>query len=243
MYDYDYDYYGSSDALAGGMVVVIYLIALVIGIATIIGMWRLFKKAGYNGWEAIVPFYNTYVLCDLVFGNGLYFLISFIPYVNVVFVYVLYFKLASVFNKDIGYGLGLIFLTPIFIIMLAYDGNAYYSGPSVKARAMGGGYGNYGNYGGGSYSPNANYNNNDYQTYGGNNQQGYPNPTQQQDIYQSGNYQNNGFQNNGFQAQGQSQPQQQSNPFEKQDGNNYYGNNNNYNNYNSYNNQNNNGGF
>lgn len=250
----DYDYYGTEDAIAAGTALVIFFISLAVGVATLIGLWKVFKKAGYQGWESIVPFYNAYVLCDIVFGNGLLFLISFVPYVNVVFVYVLYFKLAGVFNKSTAYGLGLVFLSPIFIILLGMDPNAFYSGPSMKARSMnggygsfGGGYGNnngYGNFGGNpGFNNNSGYNN-DYQTYGGNNPQGYGTP--QQNFQQPNGYQNNGFQaqgqaqNNGFQAQGQAQNNgfqaqgfQRNNPFEQQ-------NNNGYNNYNGYNNPNNN---
>ena len=232
------DYYGSEDALAAGSALLIGLISVAVCVATLIGLWKIFQKAGYQGWESIIPFYNTYVLCDIVFGNGLLFLITFVPYVNVVFIYIIYFKLAGVFNKSTAYGLGLVFLSPIFIIMLGFDPNAFYSGPSVKARSMNGGYGSFGggygnNYGGGygNFGGNQNFNNNsgynnDYPTYGGNNPQGYGTP-------QQNGYQNNGFQsqgqapNNGFQAQGF----QRSNPFEQP---------NNSNSYNSYNNPNNN---
>jgi len=266
----DYYYYGANDAMATGTAVLIIIFSIAVMVATLIGLWKVFKKAGYQGWESIVPFYNTYVLCDIVFGNGLLFLISFIPYVNTVFILVLYFKLAGVFNKSTAYGLGLVFLSPIFIIMLGMDSNAYYSGPSVKARSMSGGYGGsygggYGNaYGGGAgnYGGNQGYNY-DYPTYGGNNQQGYPGGNQQQNGYQNNSYQQqndyqqqNGYQNNGFQSQGQVQNNgfqsqnngfqaqgfQRENPFEKQSGNDYYGNSSNYNSYNSYNSQNNNNG-
>jgi len=253
--------------LATGTAVLITIFSAAVVVATLIGLWKVFKKAGYQGWESLVPFYNTYVLCDIVFGNGLLFLISFIPYVNTVFILVLYFKLAGVFNKSTAYGIGLVFLSPIFVIMLGMDSNAYYSGPSVKARSMSGGYGvsyggGYGNsYGGaGNYGGNQGYNY-DYPTYGGNNQQGYPGGNQQESYQQQNGYQNNGFQsqgqvqnngfqsqnngfqshNNGFQSQNngfQSQGFQRENPFEKQSGNDYYGNSNSYNSYNSQNNNN-----
>lgn len=31
----------------------------------IVGLWNLFKKAGRSGWEAIIPFYNVWVLADI----------------------------------------------------------------------------------------------------------------------------------------------------------------------------------
>lgn len=243
MYD---DYYYDDSALAvGGVALFIY--ALVI-IALSVAMWKLFKKAGYQGWESLVPIYSAYVLSDIVFGNGLYFLICFIPVVGWIYPLVLYFKLAEVYNKSSAFGLGLVFLSPIFLLLLAFDSNLYYSGPS--SRAVAAGYGSYGagSYGAGSYGNDVNgygYNN-DYPTYGGNNPQGYPNNgyNQQgfnyQQDYQNGGYQNNGFQNNGFQTQGQPQ----NNPFENIGNDNYYGNNSNYSGYNNQqNDENNNNGF
>ena len=47
-----------------------YLVSLVVAIATLIGMWKIFTKAGKPGWGAIVPFYNLYCLFDIAFGNG-----------------------------------------------------------------------------------------------------------------------------------------------------------------------------
>ena len=245
--DYSYDYYYDDSALAvGGIALLIYtLVVLALSAAIIVGMWKLFKKAGYQGWESLVPIYNSYVLSDIVFGNGLYFLICFIPVVGWIYPFVLYFKLAEVYNKSSAFGIGLMFLPYVFLLLLAFDSNLYYSGPS--SRAMASGYGNFGagGYGAGSYGNNVNgygngYNN-DYPTYGGNNPQGYPGFNQQQD-YQNDIYQSNGFQNNGFQAQGQPQPQ--NNPFENSGSDNYYGNNSNYSGYNNQQNDgNNNTGF
>ena len=37
---------------------------------------EIFKKAGKNGWEAIIPFYSTYVLVEIAGLNWWYFLIA-----------------------------------------------------------------------------------------------------------------------------------------------------------------------
>ena len=246
MYDYCYDYYYDDSALAIGGVAffITMLISLALSAAILVGMWKLFKKAGYQGWESLVPIYNAYVLSDIVFGNGLYFLICFIPIVGWIYPFVLYFKLAEVYNKSSAFGIGLMLLPYVFLLLLAFDSNLSYSGPSSRAA---GGYGNFGagGYGAGSYGNFGGYNN-DYPTYGGNNPQGYPNNGynqqgfNQQPDYQNGGYQNNGFQNNGFQAQGQPQ----NNPFENPGNDNYYGNNDNYSGYNNQQNDgNNNNGF
>ena len=65
--------------LSVGMLIflgIIMIIALIFCIFWIIGLWKLFKKAGKGGWEAIVPFYSTYVLVQISGLNWWYFLIA-----------------------------------------------------------------------------------------------------------------------------------------------------------------------
>ncbi|MCI9585568.1 MAG: signal peptidase I [Bacilli bacterium] len=103
------------------------IIGLVLGILTIVGMWKVFSKAGVPGWGAIIPFYNMYLLFKITMGNGWLFLLLLIPFVNFVMLIIVYVKLAAAFNKGAGYTLGLIFLSPIFIMMLGF-GSAQYIG-------------------------------------------------------------------------------------------------------------------
>ena len=65
--------------IAGGSIILILIVlALFIGyiVLYITSMWKLFKKAGKQGWEAIVPYYNTYVLIEIAGLNWWYFLIA-----------------------------------------------------------------------------------------------------------------------------------------------------------------------
>ena len=41
------------------------LFFLLVSICTIVGMWKIMVKAGYNGWESLIPFYNRYILLKL----------------------------------------------------------------------------------------------------------------------------------------------------------------------------------
>lgn len=133
----------SENALAalGGAVLIIALIAIVVGIIAIVAYWRIFTKAGKPGFASIIPFYSQYVLFDITTGYGIlilpYFIISMalgffdLQLLNYVFsavvnIYISY-RLAKCFDKGIGYTLGLIFLQPIFICMLAF-GDAEYIG-------------------------------------------------------------------------------------------------------------------
>ena len=45
-----------------GLVMVIFIPVLVV---YFVGFWNLLKKAGRKGWEAIIPFYNTWVLAEI----------------------------------------------------------------------------------------------------------------------------------------------------------------------------------
>lgn len=64
--------------MGGSIVLILVVLAIVIGylVLYIVSMWKLFKKAGKNGWEAIVPYYNTWVLIEIAGLNWWYFLIS-----------------------------------------------------------------------------------------------------------------------------------------------------------------------
>ncbi|MBQ4058724.1 MAG: hypothetical protein IJD40_07325 [Lachnospiraceae bacterium] len=103
------------------------IVVIIISVLLIIGLWKLFVKAGEPGWAAIVPFYNSYVLFKIAMGNGWLFLLTFIPCVGLIAPFVAYFMLAKKFGKGTGFGVGLVLLTPIFLLMLAF-GDAEYEG-------------------------------------------------------------------------------------------------------------------
>lgn len=105
-----------------------YSVTMVIAsIITIVCMWVIFNKASVPGWHAIIPFLNTYDLFKLTWGNGWLFLLLLIPFANFIFIIITYVKLAHVFGKGAGFAVGLIFLNPIFMLILAF-GNAKYIG-------------------------------------------------------------------------------------------------------------------
>lgn len=114
-------------AMAGAMTIY-YIIVLAISIVSIIGMWKMFTKAGKPGWAAIIPFYNMYCMFEMAWGNGWMFLLTLIPCVGAVFQIILCFKLATAFNRGVGFGFGLLFLAPIFYMILGF-GDADFVGP------------------------------------------------------------------------------------------------------------------
>src|ERR1035438_401221 len=54
------------------------LIGLAIAILTIIGMWKVFVKAGQPGWASIIPIYNAYIICKIVGKPGWWVILLFI---------------------------------------------------------------------------------------------------------------------------------------------------------------------
>lgn len=100
---------------------------LAVTVVILVGMWKVYVKAGKPGWACIVPFYNSYCLFDMTFGNGWLFLLTFVPCVNFVMMILVYVKLAKAFGKGGGFAVGLIFLPFIFIPMLGF-GDAQYMG-------------------------------------------------------------------------------------------------------------------
>ncbi len=91
-------------------------------------MWRIFVKAGKPGWAAIIPIYNIVMELEIIGRPWWWVLLMFVPLVNVVIAIIVLFDLAKVFGKGTGFGFGLLFLSFIFIPILAF-GDARYLGP------------------------------------------------------------------------------------------------------------------
>lgn len=109
---------------------------LVWAVATIVGMWKMFEKAGEPGWPALIPFYDSYKLCEICMGNPWYWLRLFVVVVPIVgwiaaiyFAYQMYKAVALSFGKPESWSWGLLFLSPVFMCMLGF-GDAEYYGPN-----------------------------------------------------------------------------------------------------------------
>ncbi|NOK62005.1 MAG: hypothetical protein GFH27_549289n301 [Chloroflexi bacterium AL-W] len=104
------------------------LLSLVIVVAVIAGMWKVFTKAGQPGWAAIIPIYNVFVLLKIGGRPWWWLLLLFVPVVNIIVLILIWFDLAKAFGKGVGFALGLYFMSPIFIPLLGF-GDAEYVGP------------------------------------------------------------------------------------------------------------------
>ena len=115
-------------AVSAGAFSVSMLFSLAVTVLVLVAQCKLFVKAGKPGWACLIPFYNMYCLYDIAMGSGWLFLLQFVPCVNFVMMIMLYIKLAKAYGKGTGFGIGLIFLSPIFLMILAFS-NAEYIGP------------------------------------------------------------------------------------------------------------------
>lgn len=73
-YDRVLDNAGTGLAVVGGLLIFLIIIAIAAAVFMIIAYWKLFKKAGKNGWEAIVPYYNTWILNEIAGAHWLWFI-------------------------------------------------------------------------------------------------------------------------------------------------------------------------
>lgn len=114
-----------ADAAAAAVAMVILLIELVLLLVMIIGMWKVFEKAGKPGWAAIIPIYNIIVLLEIA-GKPIWWIILFlIPCVNLIIAILTYMAVAKNFGKSEAYGLGLAFLPFIFFPLLGFSDAKY----------------------------------------------------------------------------------------------------------------------
>lgn len=130
MYDYNYYYETGSSAATGALVgalAVYYIFILAVYVFELICMWKVFKKAGRKGWEAIIPIYNIIVMLQIAELPTWYIVLFLIPFANIYAVFKTYIELAHKFNKSSGFGVGLVFLTPIFFAILAFEKNNEYA--------------------------------------------------------------------------------------------------------------------
>jgi len=107
------------------------IICLALVVVMIIGLWKVFTKAGKPGWACLVPIYNVIVLCEIAGRPIWWFILLCIPLVNFVIAIIIALDLAKSFGKEAGFGIGLAFLPFIFYPMLGFS-DARYVGPANK---------------------------------------------------------------------------------------------------------------
>jgi len=98
----------------------------------VVAQWKIFTKAGEAGWKCLIPVYNLVILFKI---SGLspwlilVYLLSIIPVVggiiSLVLTIVLWNKLSQAFGHGAGFTVGLLFLNPIFMMILGFGSSEY----------------------------------------------------------------------------------------------------------------------
>ena len=131
-----------------------FVICIVWYVLQVIANWRIFTKAGESGRKSIIPVYNTYITYKIAWKPVFFWIflvavaaagvcssltsadaggagpvLTVITYVALVVGILMYvvcsYKLSKAFGHGIGFTLGLIFLTPIFLLILGLGSSQY----------------------------------------------------------------------------------------------------------------------
>jgi hypothetical protein len=108
-----------------------FLLVFIVSVLALIAMWKIFKKAGKPGWAAIIPVYNIWVLCEILFNNNiLWFVLFILAPTSVVAMIVSCLALAKAYGKGIGFGVLTIFIPIVGYCILAFS-DAQYTGEKM----------------------------------------------------------------------------------------------------------------
>ena len=77
-----------------------FLFFLLVQVIHFLGTWKLYKKAGRQAWEAIVPVYNAIVLMQIIGRPKWWTILLFIPIVNLIMFPVIWVETARSFGKN-----------------------------------------------------------------------------------------------------------------------------------------------
>ena len=136
----NYSNYGSYDsydtAVASGLMsglmvfyIFVWILSLAVSVVQIIGIWKMFKKAGKGGWEAIIPFYNVWTLFEISGYPGAYVLFGLIPcagpIILLVFEIMAAISLSKKFNKSGGFAALLILVPVVGYCILGFGNDEY----------------------------------------------------------------------------------------------------------------------
>ena len=130
-----YTTYSTTPAVDEGALMGPMIRSIIFAIVMIVAQWKIITKAGEAGWKCLIPIYNLVVLFKIVGLSPWLILVALIPFVGWAAMGILMIveavKLGQAFGKSTGFIVGLIFLGPIFQLILAF-GSSEYVGPQTK---------------------------------------------------------------------------------------------------------------
>ena len=121
-----------NDTLTAGAAAGVMLVSLVIGLLfialEIIVFWRIFTKAGVEGWKCLIPVYNLIVIAQIAGMNPWLLLLMLIPCVGPFVAIYMYYKLGCKFGSKV-YGIlcAIPFTMWIALLMIAFSSSIEYN--------------------------------------------------------------------------------------------------------------------
>ncbi len=107
------------------------LLTILSFLAFIAGLWKVFIKAGYKGWEAVIPLYNAYIWLKIINKPLWWFIFILIPFINIFTILLMVVETLKCFRKE---GLGEqalgVLLPFVFIPYLGFSKKEQYTHPS-----------------------------------------------------------------------------------------------------------------
>ena len=82
--------------IMGGIGGLLYMAIIVL---SIVGLWKLFEKAGKPGWASLIPIYNIIVMFEIVGKPMWQLVLFFIPFANIYVAITLVIGLAKSYGK------------------------------------------------------------------------------------------------------------------------------------------------
>lgn len=141
MIDYNFGL-GAIWGALGGIIIFILLVFIGILIFEIIAAWKFFQKCGKNGWEAIIPIYNSWIKVEIAGLNWWWFLLLIfsviiqlsgsddyrvlIGIVPLFANFVCNYNLAKKFHQDTGFAILMTLFSWIMIPIMAFSGKYQY---------------------------------------------------------------------------------------------------------------------
>ena len=122
--------FGGADAAAGGMSILSMIVSFAMLAGVIVGMYKVFEKAGKPGWAAIVPIYNLFVLTEIAGLSIIWFVMYLVCCIAIIPAVVVPLNIAKAFGKSTSFGIGLMLLPFIFYPVLGFSDAKYLGAPA-----------------------------------------------------------------------------------------------------------------
>ncbi|MCT9821384.1 DUF5684 domain-containing protein [Microbacterium sp. W1N] len=102
------------------------IIAVIWYLILVIALWKVFTKAGYAGWLAIIPIVNTFVLVKIAGYSAWMGLLYLIPIVNVIFHIIVSLRIGRGFGHGAAFSIFFLWLlTAIGFLVIGYGSDTY----------------------------------------------------------------------------------------------------------------------